>query len=100
MSEPSGAAAAAHKDRTTGLVLFGLLEIAIGLFALAGARIRSGPGGRRAAGAGRQSPGTASDQREVSPVSKPSTNRRSTGLRFQAKPSISSTSLAIPSTML
>lgn len=37
MSEPNGAAAAAHKDRTTGLVLFGLLEIAIGLFALAGA---------------------------------------------------------------
>lgn len=38
MSEPSGAtAAAATKDRSTGLVLFGLLELAIGLFALAGA---------------------------------------------------------------
>jgi hypothetical protein len=37
MNAPSGAAAAAHKDRTTGLVLFGLLQIVIGLFALAGA---------------------------------------------------------------
>jgi hypothetical protein len=37
MSEPGGAAAATHKDRTTGLVLFGLLQIVIGLFALAGA---------------------------------------------------------------
>lgn len=37
MSEPSGAVAAVYKDRRTGLILFGVLEIVIGLFALAGA---------------------------------------------------------------
>ncbi|GMU65251.1 MAG: hypothetical protein AMXMBFR36_15250 [Acidobacteriota bacterium] len=35
MSDPGGTAAAATKDRSTGLVLFGLLQLAIGLFALA-----------------------------------------------------------------
>jgi len=41
MSEPSGAVAAVYKDRRTGLVLIGVLEILIGLFALAGAGLSS-----------------------------------------------------------
>lgn len=41
MSEPSGAVAAVYKDRRTGLILFGVLEIVIGLFALAGAGLSS-----------------------------------------------------------
>jgi hypothetical protein len=41
MSVASDAAAPAYKDRTTGLVLLGLLEIVIGLCALAGAGLSS-----------------------------------------------------------
>jgi hypothetical protein len=41
MNEPGGAVAAEFKDRRTGLVLFGVLEIVIGLFALAGAGFSS-----------------------------------------------------------